>query len=111
MNKKWRTKSEPARIYSTLRRSVWILICLSVVSAAVAIAVFRRWSLAPASEAEAGQTMAEAAEDSTFRPTIPIATPLPAPSPQGMVWIPGGEFSMGAIDPPATDSVGMQAAA
>jgi formylglycine-generating enzyme len=27
-----------------------------------------------------------------------------------MVWIPGGEFSMGAIDPPATDSEGMQAA-
>lgn len=27
-----------------------------------------------------------------------------------MVWISGGEFAMGAIDPPATD-VGMQAAA
>jgi formylglycine-generating enzyme required for sulfatase activity len=27
-----------------------------------------------------------------------------------MVWIPGGEFSMGALDPPAVDGVGMHAA-
>ena len=26
--------------------------------------------------------------------------PLPAGAPDGMVWIPGGEFSMGTEDPP-----------
>ncbi len=30
-------------------------------------------------------------------------------APAGMAWIPGGEFSMGAQDPPGMDKVGMQA--
>jgi len=34
----------------------------------------------------------------------------PAPSPQGMVWISGGEFSMGAMDPAAIDQAGMHEA-
>jgi len=29
----------------------------------------------------------------------PTAKPPPGPSPAGMVWIPGGEFSMGSVDP------------
>lgn len=32
----------------------------------------------------------------TFAPTIPNATPALSPAPEGMVWIPGGEFSMGS---------------
>jgi formylglycine-generating enzyme len=111
MRKAKRTKSQPARAYSTLRHSVWIVISLSVLSAAVAVAVFRPWPLFPATQVEAGLTLAEAAEAPTFGPTIPIAAPAPAQSPHGMVWIPGGEFSMGAMDPAATDEVGMQAAA
>ena len=37
-----------------------------------------------------------AAADSGFAPTVADATPAPAAGPAGMVWIPGGEFSMGA---------------
>ena len=37
-----------------------------------------------------------AATDSGFAPTVAHATPAPAAGPDGMVWIPGGEFSMGA---------------
>jgi formylglycine-generating enzyme required for sulfatase activity len=46
-----------------------------------------------------------------FLPTIPNqGAPPPGPAPAGMVWIPGGEFSMGAQDPPShDDEVGMQA--
>ena len=45
----------------------------------------------------------------TFGPTIPNTAPAPRPAPAGMVWIPGGEFSMGAADSPSEGEVGMQA--
>ena len=35
-------------------------------------------------------------EDSAFSTTIANKGPAPAPAPEGMVWIPGGEFSMGS---------------
>jgi formylglycine-generating enzyme required for sulfatase activity len=44
-----------------------------------------------------------------FSPTIAASTPAPGQAPQGMAWIPGGEFSMGAQDPPDRDDVGMKA--
>lgn len=54
--------------------------------------------------------MAESSESAVrFGPTIPNAAPAPGPVPAGMVWIPGGEFSMGAQDPPDHDDVGMKA--
>jgi formylglycine-generating enzyme required for sulfatase activity len=34
-----------------------------------------------------------------FEPSLPNDTPPPGDPPAGMVWIPGGEFSMGAEDP------------
>jgi len=48
---------------------------------------------------------------SGFVPTVENTSPAPAHAPEGMVWIPGGEFSMGAADPMGADNnqVGMQA--
>src|SRR5215472_12533004 len=44
-----------------------------------------------------------------FETTLPNTAEAPARVPEGMVWIPGGEFSMGANDPPDRNAVGMQA--
>src|SRR5271163_3201010 len=110
MSKEKRTHPGSADAYSTLRRSVLILIVLTTVSAAVAVTVFRPWPLSPATQVESGRPMAEAADAPASGPTILLATQTPAPLPQGMVWIPGAEFSMGAMDPPATNAVGLQAA-
>ncbi len=44
-----------------------------------------------------------------FGPTIPNTAVAPTKTPDGMVWIPGGEFSMGAQNPPDMDDVGMKA--
>jgi len=43
--------------------------------------------------------VAPAAFADDFQPTVELAGPPPAPAPAGMVWIPGGEFSMGSKDP------------
>jgi formylglycine-generating enzyme len=42
-------------------------------------------------------------------PTIPNTTPAPDSAPEGMAWIPGGEFSMGAQDAPDMNDVAMHA--
>jgi sulfatase modifying factor 1 len=107
MKQKKRARSKTA---PPLGRSVGISIVLIFVFAAVAVAVFRPWPLSPANKVEAGSPMAGAAEAAAFGPTIPTATPASAPTPDGMAWVPGGEFSMGAMDPPAVDEVGMHAA-
>src|SRR6185436_10756356 len=53
-----------------------------------------------------------AAARTSFQPTVENTTAPPRTAPAGMVWIPGGEFSMGAQDPgAAAGAVGMQATA
>lgn len=46
---------------------------------------------------------------SMFEPTISNSATPSLSAPEGMAWIPGGEFSMGANDPPDMDQVGMKA--
>jgi formylglycine-generating enzyme len=114
--KKKRTKSQPALTRPTWRCSKWILIALASVLGTVAVAVFRSPLLSiaskvEASQPEAGQPMPAPTLAVAFGPTISNTTPPPGPPPRGMAWIPGGEFSMGAMDPPATTEAGMHGAA
>jgi sulfatase modifying factor 1 len=57
----------------------------------------------------AGTTPAAGMSHAAFEPTVANHAGPPAKAPEGMTWIPGGEFSMGANDPPDMDDVGMKA--
>ncbi|HEU5468252.1 MAG TPA: SUMF1/EgtB/PvdO family nonheme iron enzyme, partial [Steroidobacteraceae bacterium] len=65
----------------------------------------------PAPAATPAAAMATNATSESFAPTTPNPDAAPGPAPEGMAWIPGGEFSMGAVDPLGKDAnvVGMQA--
>jgi formylglycine-generating enzyme required for sulfatase activity len=53
--------------------------------------------------------MTAAALEPAFAPTIEEKSPAPEKAPAGMVWVPGGEFSMGAQHAHDMNEVGMQA--
>jgi sulfatase modifying factor 1 len=88
---------------------MWMWLASAGVIAAVAV-VFRASLSSSASNVEASQRVTQAAEFAAFAPTIPNTVAVPAPPPEGMAWIPGGEFSMGAMDPPAADQLAMHGA-
>ena len=104
------TDSRPARGPSPVTRGKSVnrrlLVGLILLSLAFAVA----WLLL--SRRHNGSTTVGAGPSpapSSFEPTIPNSGAAPAQAPEGMVWIPGGEFSMGANDPPDMDDVGMKA--
>ena len=71
-----------------------LTIAVVIVVAAVAVAI-GKFRASPGS-ASVSQKSNEAQAASPFAPTIPNQTPAPASAPAGMVWVPGGEFSMGS---------------
>ena len=78
----------------------WV-VAVGVIAGLVVLAINATHSRPPSSETPAS---------AGFLPTAENSDPPPGPAPEGMVWIPGGEFSMGAQDPPdMNDTVGMQA--
>ncbi len=98
----------------------WLVIVALAVVACAGLA-FYKYAATGANQpvtAHAGlqpsQTSAGGASDGamgqvSFGPTVANSAAPPASAPTGMVWIPGGEFSMGAQNPPDMDEVGMKA--
>jgi formylglycine-generating enzyme required for sulfatase activity len=98
----------PAGMPPTRRISPRWTIAAALAVAAIAWFTIDRDSGGRGTEEAAGVEGARGA--AIFQPTIERAAAAPAPAPDGMVWIPGGEFSMGAAEPSdAEDVVGMQA--
>ena len=94
----------------TSSKAIAIALIVIGVAAGLYFGFLTHKSGAPAPVASAAPEMRLAAE-TKFEPTAPNATAAPGPAPDGMAWIPGGEFSMGAVDPLGQDAnvVGMQA--
>src|SRR6185295_479373 len=97
------------------RRRRFTLLSVTLVLAGIAVAalVFQRTSSYAISTTGAVSTAVSAPEPPVakpnFLPTAPNATPAPGRPPQGMVWIYGGEFSVGAPAATHMNEVGMQA--
>jgi sulfatase modifying factor 1 len=89
--------------------TIWKL--SSTRSASAAHAVLPTANSPVSTPAESTTAAAAVPTSNLFAPTVPNKTIPPGKNPAGMVWIPGGEFSMGAQDPPDMehDQVGMKA--
>ena len=85
-----------------------VKICRLIIVALLAVIGIRAWALYSQRSGSTNEAI-PSSPVSLFRPTIVNRAPAPKPVPAGMVWIPGGEFSMGANDPPDMDQVGMKA--
>ena len=83
------------------RVAIWFVVVLLV--SAIVWVRYSRYSIMTAG------AKAEFPSAATFLPTKVNSVSPPAATPDAMVWIPGGEFSMGANDPPDMDEVGMKA--
>src|SRR5215471_14598701 len=67
------------------------------------------WTLTTRKHGDSDPKQGVEATRSSFAPTIPNNTSALMQAPAGMVWIAGGEFSMGANEPPDMGEVGMKA--
>jgi formylglycine-generating enzyme len=108
MNK--RRRAHKALKRSSQQNRPKIVVCVAMLLAGLGF-----WKFASHQTVQATQrpqmTMAESlhAATSDFTPTVENKNTPVGPAPEGMAWIPGGEFSMGAPDSPTQDQVAMQA--
>jgi len=89
---------------------VRVSIATASIAAALVVGFLAMRSKPPATETVAPNRALAPASSNGFLPTTENQDRPAEAAPRGMVWIPGGEFSMGAQDPPdMQDPIGMQA--
>jgi formylglycine-generating enzyme required for sulfatase activity len=101
-------KAAGPTVMSASRHRLWIG---TIAAAAIAAAVMG-WVLGDLSSAKLlppSPSATAAVPEPAFALTIEEKSPAPVQAPQGMVWIPGGEFSMGAQGAHDMNEVGMRA--
>jgi len=79
-------------------RTNWIrvaVVCVGFAAAVIAMVVLRPAATASSAVQGARPTTEVPAKTTSLETTIANTAPAPSPAPAGMVWIPGGEFSMG----------------
>ncbi len=76
----------------------WIAGGIILLAGVVTFSLARSSKKAPAFPAAETAETASPTLPPGFGPTVANTTPPPGPAPEGMVWIPGGEFSMGTND-------------
>ena len=85
---------------------------VGIAAALVAAGAGGWWALRPHASVPAvppPPTSPAPVAEAVFAPTVPNPGGAPGPAPAGMVWIPGGEFSMGAADPRQVEHGGHEA--
>jgi len=97
-----------ARTHRTGGVWTWIVLIAAVAGAGLWALQAQRSKRATPSTVPAA-SVAPTPTPSAFQPTVENETPPPGPAPEGMVWIPGGEFSMGSEDPRARSCGGPDA--
>jgi formylglycine-generating enzyme len=104
-----KTRAEKVFNATSRMKRVKIVACVAVLLAGLGIWKFVNGSVHAIKLPPSAMTAGPSTVASSFAPTVENKNTPAGPAPEGMAWIPGGEFSMGAQDPPAKDTVGMQA--
>jgi formylglycine-generating enzyme len=88
-------------IFDNRSRALAAAVCVTIIAAG--------WAVKAEFHEPVHASISNTSPQNTFSPTIQNQTPAPANPPAGMVWIPGGEFSMGSKDPSALPEGGHEA--